>query len=153
MAQIWDDPDVTTPDNKILHPNSLTDRLSVDQILDMAKLLGQLHDRFVKDDTKPVAWPEWQSFMRMSYDLGFVCRDATDRMDDGTPTGDFINAMIADRTMMNALSLRQTRQVIHYIVRSERHGDGGGDRGAGTLDKFVENGLAEAFAGRLNGNK
>jgi hypothetical protein len=152
MTQIWDDPDVTTPDNKIPHPNSLTDRLSLDQILEMAKLLGQLHDRFVKDDTKPVDWPEWQSFMRMSYDLGFVCRDASDQMDDGTSTGDFINAMIADRTMMNALSLRQMRQVIHYIVRSERHGDGGGDRGAGTLYKFVESGLADAFAGRLNGN-
>lgn len=151
MTQIWDDPDVASLENKISHPNSLIDKLSVDQILDMAKLLGQLHDRFMKDDSKPVSWPEWQSFMDMAYDLGFVCRDAGHQMDDGTPTADFINLMITDKALVKSLSLRQIRQVIHYIVRSERHGDAGGDLGAGTLYNFVENGLADAFAGRLNG--
>jgi hypothetical protein len=134
---------------------ALIDKLSIDQILEMAKLLGQLHDRNLKDGqvsgSKPVSWDEWQAFMIMAYDLGFVCRDAGYQMDDGTPTGDFINLMIADKALVKSLTLRKIRQVIHYIVRSERHGDAGGDRGAGTLYNFVENGLADAFAGRLNG--
>lgn len=157
MTQIWDDPDVVSLENKISHPNSLIDKLSVDQILEMAKLLGQLHDRYLKDGqvsgSKLVSWDEWQAFMIRAYDLGFVCRDAGHQMDDGTSTGDFINMMTADKALVKSLSLRQIRQVIHYIVRSERHGDAGGDRGAGTLYNFLENGLADAFAGRLNGNK
>lgn len=156
MTQILNDPDVASLENKIQHPNSLIDKLSIDQILEMAKLLGQLHDRYLKDGqvsgSKPVSWDEWQAFMIKAYDLGFVCSDAGHQMDDGTSTGDFINMLIADKALVKSLTLRQIRQVIHYIVRSERHGDAGGDRGAGTLYNFLENGLADAFAGRLNGN-
>ena len=74
MTQIWNDPDVASLENKIQHPNSLINKLSMDQILEMAKLLGQLHDRYLKDrqvsGSKPVSWPEWQAFLDMAYDLG-----------------------------------------------------------------------------------
>ena len=159
VGKIWNDPDISlheeTNTDFTIRPASLNEKLPIMNVQSMAKLLSDLHAKSQQSinntDANPIDWTEWIAFLERSYDLGFVCRDANNRMDDGTSTSLFIAMLSENRKQVQILSLRQIRQVIHYIVRSERWADLGSERGSGTLYRFVNDGLAESFACRLSG--
>lgn len=147
------DPDLILAPTENPNPRRLTDKLSAKQVAAMAGLLSNLHERFLiegcNETPSPSSWPEWVAFLQGAYDLGFVCHDAGDVLDDGSRTSYIIVQLAADPALASNVTLRQLRQIIHYIVRSERWGDAGGSFGAGTLYRFVGAGLAKAFQERL----
>jgi hypothetical protein len=153
MSTPYIDPDLILASTENPNPRRLSDKLSAKQLAAMAGLLSNLHDRFLIEEghgtLSPTSWAEWGAFIHGAYGLGFVCHDAGDVMDDGSRIRDFIAQLAADPALASNLSLRQLRQIIHYIVRSERWGDAGGAIGAGTLYRFVVAGLAKAFEKRL----
>lgn len=153
---IWNDPDVFSPTDETQtakQPFSINDKLTIDQVVTIAPALWKLHDKVNKnlDTSAPVQWPEWNGFITLAYENGFVCRDVSDLKDDvdRTTIYDFIEQLKRDQDQVDELTLREIRQVIHYIVRSERWGDGGGPNGAGTLYSFITSGLADRFGNRL----
>lgn len=158
MTSIWLDPDITPIEDQMVTSDSsfsLNDKLTVEQVLSMSNALWKLHDTYhdmakSTADGKPDR-QEMDRFLDQCYKLGFVCRDGSDRMNnlDKTRIDDFIRVLEQDLNLVSSLSLREIRQVTHFLARSERFGDAGGEYGSGIIIYFTQSGLAAAFATRL----
>ena len=134
---------------------SLSDKLTSDQVQFVAR---RLRDLIVRQETnspsdrvKPTQWQEWQIFIEAAYACGFVCQDAGEQMDDSehTPIREFIEALKRDPSRVERMSLRELRQVIHFIMRDERWGDQGKDTGGGAVWGLITSPIGEAIAQRL----
>ena len=94
---------------------------------------------------RPVDWTEWKLFLSAGYGCGFVCNDLD------TEEGHAVFRQILDTPSSGEqLTIRELRALKHYIIRSERWGDMGGNRGGNTLLVFLESDAAEAVRNRLS---
>ena len=66
-----------------------------------------------------------------------------------TPVLEFIRRLEGDVGQVEGLSLGDLRKVLHYIMRSERWGDGGAGTGGGAVWRLITSRLGDAIARRL----
>lgn len=144
-----DDPDIRYA------PFSLEEKLTIQQVRFVA---ARLRDLLVRYDTasrderlRPIEWAEWSAFIDAAYSCGFVCHDAgLDMGDPGkTPVPEFMRRLEGDLGRVDTLCLRDLRRILHYIMRSERWGDGGAGTGGGAVWGLITSRLGDAMARRL----
>lgn len=110
------------------------------------------HETASRDERlRPIDWPEWHAFIDAVYACGFVCGDAGEDMGDElkTPVSDKIKTLKCSPAGLEQLSLRDLRRIVHYIMRSERWGDGGCDTGGGAVWDLITSRLGDALARKL----
>lgn len=66
-----------------------------------------------------------------------------------TPVSEKIKTLKRSPAGLEQLSLRDLRRIVHYIMRSERWGDGGCDTGGGAVWDLITSRLGDALARRL----
>ncbi|MEP4988264.1 MAG: hypothetical protein ABJV68_11295 [Paracoccaceae bacterium] len=126
---------------------SVFDPVSAEQVQLMRWALQCLIEKYQAFDgrSRPVDWSEWKLFLSAGYACGFVCND----LDAEEGHRIFRNLLKAPSEAQH-LTVRKLRALVHYIIRSERWGDMGGDRGGNTLMVFLESDAAEAVRNRLS---
>jgi hypothetical protein len=133
----------------------LDEQLTLQQIRFVGVKLRELirrHETSSRDErTRPIDWPEWHAFIDAAYACGFVCGDAGEDMGDDakTPVPEKIRTLKSSPAGLEQLSLRDLRRIVHYIMRSERWGDGGCDTGGGAVWDLITSRLGDALARRL----
>ncbi|PUB10557.1 hypothetical protein DFP92_1187 [Yoonia sediminilitoris] len=148
-APIENDPDVRQ--NML----SLDEKLTKDQVeyvgRMLRKLITQLEKKRYSEPLRPVEWEQWNNFILSTYACGFVCCDGGETMDDRaqTPISQVIRALQEDPKPVEGFSLRELRQIIHFIIRSERWGDAGAETGGGAVWGLIDTSLGDAIARRL----
>lgn len=149
MQSLTDDPDIREA------PFSLEEKLTIQQVRFVASRLRDLLVRYESaspnDRLKPNEWPEWSAFIDAAYSCGFVCHDAGEDMGDRdqTPVSESVHWLEDDVSRVDGLGLRDLRRVLHYIIRSERWGDGGGGTGGGAVWQLITSRLGDVIARRL----
>lgn len=149
ITQITNDPDLLSG------TFSLDDKLYSEQIQFVGRCLRDLIKRLDSGArsyySRPIIWPEFHMFIQASYSCGFVCRDADEHMEFGVRMHitRVIDALTQDTEKVEALTLRQIRQVLHFIMRSERWGDQGADIGGSAVWVLITSPLGDAIARRL----
>ena len=134
---------------------SLDEKLTIQQVRFVGARLRDLLVRYQEasrdERIRPIDWPEWSAFIDAAYSCGFVCSDASDHMGDRAQTSvsEFMLGLESDLSRVETLSLRDLRKILHYVMRSERWGDGGADTGGGTVWWLVTSRLGAAIANRL----
>ncbi|MCR9061923.1 MAG: hypothetical protein NXI02_31665 [Rhodobacteraceae bacterium] len=134
---------------------TLDDKLTMDQIRFVGSRLRDLIQRYEiasRDERlRPIEWLEWSAFIDATYACGFVCGDAGEDMGDReqTPVYKFIRKLEVDVGLVETLCLRDLRRILHYIMRSERWGDGGAGTGGGAVWGLITSRLGNAIACRL----
>jgi hypothetical protein len=100
----------------------------------MALLLRALRKRAEASEgrERPVDWSEWKCFLSGACACGFVVRDGEER--EGYP---LYERLKHTPETAKEMSLYDLKCLIHYVVRSERWGDAGGDFGGNTLWQFI----------------
>ncbi len=126
---------------------SILDPVSADQVRLMRWALQCLIEKYRTLDgrQRPVEWCEWKLFLLAGYVCGFVCNDS-----DAEEGHTVFRKVLHISSCGEQLSIRQLRALFHYIIRSERWGDMGGDRGGHTLWAFLESDASEAVRKRLS---
>lgn len=134
---------------------SLEEKLTIQQV----RFVGaRLRDLLIRYDTasrderrQPIEWAEWSAFIDAAYSCGFVCRDGGEDMGDRekTPVPEFMRRLEGDLGLVDTLCLRDLRRIVHYIMRSERWGDGGMGTGGGAVWGLITSRLGDAIARRL----
>ena len=133
----------------------LEEKLTIQQVRFVAARLRDLlirYDTATRDErAQPIEWAEWSAFIDAAYSCGFVCHDAGQDMGDPkkTPVPDFIQSLERNLGRVDNLSLRDLRRIMHYIMRSERWGDGGAGTGGGAVWGLITSRLGDAIARRL----
>lgn len=134
---------------------SLDEKLTLQQIRFVAQKLQDLVNKYVLSSRgermHPTEWLEWDAFIDAAYACGFVCSDAGDDMGDDaqTPVSALISRLQQDPRRVEALTLRELRRILHYIIRSERWGDAGAETGGGAVWGLITSRLGGAIASRL----
>jgi hypothetical protein len=134
---------------------SLEEKLTIQQVRFVAKRLRDLLTRYCKasrdERAKPIKWAERSAFIDAAYSCGFVCRDGGEDMGDRekTPVPEFMRRLEGDLGLVDTLCLRDLRGIVHYIMRSERWGDGGAGTGCGAVWGLITLRLGDAIARRL----
>ena len=149
MTALQNDPDI----REALF--SLEEKLTIQQV----RFVGaRLRDLLVRYETasrderaQPIEWAEWSAFIDAAYSCGFVCRDGGQDMGDPekTPVPEFMRRLESDIGAVDTLRLRDLRRILHYIMRSERWGDGGMGTGGGAVWGLITSRLGAAIAQRL----
>lgn len=143
LSSLSDDPGVKLESALV----SIEDKISKDQIQLMRWALQSLIEKYqaFNGRGRPVDWTEWKLFLSAGYGCGFVCNDLD------TEEGHAVFRQILDTPSSGEqLTIRELRALKHYIIRSERWGDMGGNRGGNTLLVFLESDAAEAVRNRLS---
>jgi len=138
-----DDPDFKSGSSAI----SIEEKLNTEQVGLMRWALQCLIEKHLAFDGRgrPVDWTEWKLFLSAGYGCGFVCNDLD------AEEGHTVFSQVLDTSSSGEqLTVRQLRALFHYIIRSERWGDMGGDRGGNTLWVFLESDAAKAVRNRLS---
>lgn len=134
---------------------SLEEKLTIQQVRFVGTRLRDLLVRYehVSRDERlqPIEWVEWSAFIDASYVCGFVCHDGGEDMGDRekTPVPEFMRWLERDLGRVDTLCLRVLRRTLHYIMRSERWGDGGAGTGGGAVWGLLTSRLGDAIARRL----
>ena len=134
---------------------SLEEKLTIQQVRFVAERLRDLLTRYRAasgdERAKPIEWAEWSAFIDAAYSCGFVCRDGGEDMGDRekTPVAEFMRRLEGDLGLVDTLCLRDLRRIVHYIMRSERWGDGGMGTGGGAVWGLITSRLGDAIARRL----
>ena len=134
---------------------SLEEKLTIQQV----RFVGvRLRDLLIRYETasraerlQPIEWAEWSAFINAAYSCGFVCGDGGEDMGDPrkTPVPEFMRRLEGDLGLAQTLCLRDLRRTLHYIMRSERWGDGGMGTGGGAVWGLITSRLGDAIARRL----
>jgi hypothetical protein len=149
MTALQNDPDIR--DDVF----SLEEKLTIQQVRFVGARLRDLLFRYEtasRDErAQPIEWAEWSAFIDAAYSCGFVCRDGGEDMGDPekTPVPEFIRRLESDIGAVDTLRLRDLRRILHYIMRSERWGDGGMGTGGGAVWGLITSRLGAAIARRL----
>lgn len=149
MTALQNDPDI----REALF--SLEEKLTIQQVRFVGARLRDLLARYEtasRDErAQPIEWAEWSAFIDAAYSCGFVCRDGGQDMGDPekTPVPEFIRRLESDIGAVDTLRLRDLRRILHYIMRSERWGDGGMGTGGGAVWGLITSRLGAAIAQRL----
>lgn len=149
MTALQNDPDIR--DDVF----SLEEKLTIQQVRFVGARLRDLLARYetaARDErAQPIEWAEWSAFIDAAYSCGFVCRDGGQDMGDPekTPVPEFMRRLESDIGAVDTLRLRDLRRILHYIMRSERWGDGGMGTGGGAVWGLITSRLGAAIARRL----
>ena len=149
MSALQDDPDIRQG------AFSLDEKLTIQQVRFVGARLRDLLVRYqaaTRDErVRPIDWPEWSAFIDASYSCGFVCHDGGEDMGDRekTTVPEFMRWLERDLGRVDTLRLRDLRRILHYIMRSERWGDGGAGTGGGAVWGLITWRLGDAIARRL----
>lgn len=133
----------------------LEEKLTIQQVRFVGARLRDLLVRYEhasRDERlQPIEWAEWSAFIDAAYSCGFVCHDGGEAMGDRekTPVPEFMRRLERDLGQVDTLGLRDLRRIMHYIMRSERWGDGGAGTGGGAVWGLITSRLGDAFARRL----
>ena len=133
----------------------LEEKLTIQQVRFVGERLRDLLNRYNtaprEERAKPKEWAEWSTFINAAYSCGFVGHDGGEHMGDreGAPVPEFMRRLEGDLGLVDTLCLRDLRRILHYVMRSERWGDGGADKGGGALWGLITSRLGEAIAHRL----
>lgn len=133
----------------------LEEKLTIQQVRFVGARLRDLSVRYEhasRDERlRPIEWAEWSAFVDAAYSCGFVCRDGGEAMGDRekTPVPEFMRRLERDLGQVDTLGLRDLRRILHYIMRSERWGDGGMGTGGGAVWGLITSRLGDAIARRL----
>lgn len=120
----------------------------------MANLIRRLVLRFegseyfrhgALDTDKPIAWTEWNELVHGAYDLGFVSPEISATLE----LGSLVQRAIQVPSSVASLELEQLRQIVHFLVRSERWGDMDSETGGGPLWDALCSGTLKAIADQL----
>ena len=149
MAALQNDPDIR--DGLF----GLEEKLTIQQVRFVGARLRDLIVRYEhasRDERpQPIEWAEWSAFLDAAYSCGFVCHDGGE--DKGnrakTPVSEFMRRLERDLERVDTLCLRDLRRILHYIMRSERWGDGGMGTGGGAVWGLITSRLGNAIAYRL----
>ena len=143
LSSLSDDPGVKLENASV----SIEDKISKDQLHLMRWALQSLIEKYqaFNGRGRPVDWTEWKLFLSAGYECGFVCNDL-----DAEEGHTVFRQILDTPSSGEQLTIRELRALIHYIIRSERWGDMGGDRGGNTLWVFLESDAAEAVRNRLS---
>ncbi|MFY0624124.1 MAG: hypothetical protein JXQ89_20765 [Pelagimonas sp.] len=134
---------------------SLEDQLTVEQVRFVGARLRDLLVRYetaTRDERlRPIDWAEWSVFIDAAYSCGFVCSDGGEDMGDRekTPVPEFMQQLERDLGRVDTLSLRDMRRILHFVMRSERWGDGGAGTGGGAVWGLIRSRLGDVIARRL----
>jgi|GEM_PF-1022821 hypothetical protein len=134
---------------------SLEEKLTIQQVRFVGTRLRDLLVRYEhasRDERlQPIEWVEWSAFIDATYSCGFVCHDGGENMGDRekTPLPEFMRWLERDLGRVDTLCLRELRRILHYIMRSERWGDGGAGTGGGAVWGLITSRLGDAIARRL----
>jgi len=134
---------------------SLEEKLTIQQVRFVGTRLRDLLVRYEhasRDERlQPIEWVEWSAFIDATYSCGFVCHDGGENMGDRekTPLPEFMRWLERDLGRVDTLCLRDLRRILHYIMRSERWGDGGAGTGGGAVWGLITSRLGDAIACRL----
>lgn len=143
LSSISDDPGVKFENASV----SIEDKISTDQLQLMRWALQCLIEKYRGFDglERPIDWTEWKLFLSAGHVCGFVCNDLD------AEEGHTVFQQILDISSFGEqLTIRQLRALFHYIIRSERWGDMGGDRGGNTLWVFLGSDAAKTVCNRLS---
>lgn len=149
MTALQNDPDI----REALF--SLEEKLTIQQVRFVGARLRDLLARYEtasRDErAQPIEWAEWSAFIDAAYSCGFVCRDGGQDMGDleKTPVPEFMRRLEGDIGAVDTLRLCDLRRILHYIMRSERWGDGGMGTGGGAVWGLITSRLGAAIARRL----
>lgn len=133
----------------------LEEKLTIQQVRFVGARLRDLIVRYEhasRDERlQPIEWAEWSAFIDGAYSCVFVCHDGGEDMGDRekTPVPEFMRRLESDPGLVETLCLRDLRRTLHYIMRSERWGDGGMGTGGGAVWGLITSRLGDAFAHRL----
>lgn len=143
LSSISDDPGVKFENASV----SIEDKISTDQLQLMRWALQSLIEKYqaFNGRGRPVDWAEWKLLISAGYVCGFVCNDLD--ADEGHTV---FRQVLDTASVGEQLTVRQLRALFHYIIRSERWGDAGGDKGGRTLWLFLGSDAAEAVYNRLS---
>jgi hypothetical protein len=120
----------------------------------MANLIRRLVIRFERseyfrhgalDTDEPIAWTEWNELVHGAYELGFVSPEIPATLD----LGSLVERAIQAPSSVASLELEQLRQILHFLVRSERWGDTDSCTGGGPLWDALCSGTLKAIADQL----
>ena len=131
---------------------SLEEKLTIQQVRFVGTRLRDLLVRYEhasRDERlQPIEWVEWSAFIDATYSCGFVCHDGGENMGDRekTPLPEFMRWLERDLGRVDTLCLRELRRILHYIMRSERWGDGGAGTGGGAVWGLITSRLGDAIA-------
>lgn len=134
---------------------SLEEKLTIQQVRFVGARLRDLIVRYEhasRDERlQPIEWKEWSAFIDAAYSCGFVCHDGGEDMGDRskTPVPEFMRRLERDLRQVDTLGLRDLRRILHYIMRSERWGDGGAGTGGGAVWGLITSRLGDAVARRM----
>lgn len=149
MPALQDDPDI----REALF--SLEEKLTIQQVqfvgVRLRDLLVRYENASCEERLRPIEWAEWSAFRDATYSCGFVCHDGGEDMGDREKTlvWEFIRKLEGELGRVDGLSLRDLRRILHYIMRSERWGDGGAGTGGGDVWGLITSRLGNAIARRL----
>jgi len=126
---------------------SIIEPVSAEQVQLMRWALQCLSEKYQSyyGRGRPVDWSEWKLFLSAGYVCGFVCNDL-----DAEEGHRIFRNLLEVPSDAEHLTVRKLRALVHYIIRSERWGDAGGDKGAITLWKFLESDAAKGVCERLS---
>jgi hypothetical protein len=143
FSLLADDPDIYSGSSAF----SIDEKLSAEQVQLMRWALQCLIEKYQAfyGRGRPVDWSEWKLFLSAGYVCGFVCNDLD--ADEGHRIFRNLSEVPSDA---ERLAIRELRALVHYIIRSERWGNMGGDKGAITLWKFLESDAAKGVCERLS---
>jgi hypothetical protein len=149
MSAVQNDPDIREG------LFGLKEKLTIQQVRFMGARLRDLLHRYENasrdERLRPIEWAEWSAFIDDAYSCGFVCHDGGEDMGDleKTPVQEFMRRLEGDLGLVETLCLCDLRRVLHYIMRSERWGDGGAGTGGGAVWGLITSRLGNAIAHRL----
>lgn len=116
-------------------------QIYVEQVSLFVLLVRELVEAQRKDPRKSFReMPEYDRFLLGSYACGFVCSDIK-------PNPENFQKFMNDPSMIRKSTFPQLRSFTHYLLRSERHGDVGGE--CSVVMDAVRNGTLSAVADRL----
>lgn len=133
----------------------LQEKLTIQQVRFMGARLRDLLVRYENasrdERLRPIEWAEWSAFIDAAYSCGFVCHDGGEDMGhpEKTPLAEFMRRLEGDLGLVETLCLHDLRRILHYIMRSERWGDGGVGSGGGAVWGLITSRLGNAIARRL----
>ena len=136
-------------------PFSREEKLSIQQVRFVCARLRDLivgYENASRDERlQPIEWKEWSAFINAAYSCGFVCHDGSEDMGDRRKTlvPEFMRRLERDLGQVDTLGLRDLRRILHYIMRSDRWGDGGAGTGGGAVWGVITSRLGDAIARRL----
>lgn len=125
------------------YPPSQRSQITDEQARFFARLIHDLEHAWRQPHGAFRDLPEYERLNAGAYVCGLVCRDIT-------PNGEYYEPFIRDPGRLEFATFSQIRRFVHFMMRGERHADGGDDFGGGLIYEALRCGALDIIANRLN---